>query len=288
MSETRNTLSRVVLALAAFLGLALAFTAAPAQTAAKPAAKVARQPLTGTPSLARIERSGVLRVGIAINAPFVMHDKQGAAIGYSVDLARQLAEAMGWKLELVETSWPKLMSGLRSNQYDLVVSGLSITPQRARSALFSDPVGEFDVRVVALRDKLPSGGLAELQQLANAKVGVRQGALTLDYVRRALPAGAVVAVESESGALGDLLAGKLDAYVAETPLPQVMAEVHADKLRVLDGPPLARTAHGIALRLADTDLLRVVNAWIVYEHASGWLKARDDYWFSGMGWAAQL
>ena len=293
MFETKRALPRFVVALAALLGLALACTAAPAQTPAKapakPVAKLARQqPLTGTPTLVQVERSGVLRVGVAINAPFVMHDKQGEPIGYSIDLARQLAAAMGWKLKLVETSWPNLMSGLRSNEYDVVVSGLSITPQRARSVLFSDPVGEFDIRIVAHRGRLPAGGLAELQQLQNPKVGAREGALTVDYARLALPANAVVAVGSESTALDDLLAGKLDAYVAETPLPQAMAAAHADKLRVLDGAPLARTAHGIALRLDDTGLLRIVNAWIVYERASGWLKARDDYWFKGTAWAAQL
>ena len=237
MLATRSALPCFVLALAAVLGLALAFTSAPAQTPATPAAK----------------------------------------------LARQLAAAMGWKLKLVETSWPNLMSGLLSNEYDAVISGLSITLQRARSVLFSDPVGEFDIRIVAHRGKLPTGGLAELQQLAQLKVGAHEGALTIDYARRALPANAIVTVGSESAALDDLLAGRLDAYIAETPLPQVMAEVHADKAQVLDGAPLARTAQGIAPRLEDTSLLRVVNAWIVYEHASGWLKARDDYGFKGTG-----
>lgn len=290
MLDTRTMLTRFVVAAAAAVGLALtpAFTPALAQAPAKPSPKFSRQPLTGTPSLARIDKSGVLRVGVAINAPFVMHDKQGAPIGYSVDLARQLAAAMGWKLQLVETSWPNLMSGLRSNDYDAIISGLSITPQRARGVLFSDPVGTFDINVVAQRARLPGGGLAELKQLANPKVGARKGALTVEFARRALPAAAIVEVDSEQSALNDLLAGKLDAYIAEAPLPQAMADVHGDTLRVLEGAPLARTAHGIAVRLDDASLLRVIDAWIVHEQASGWLKARDDYWFKGKDWAGQL
>ncbi len=278
------------------LGLAFAFTNAQAQArdtqaAPTPAAKSARAsrlPLTGLPTLAQVDRSGLLRVGIAINAPFVMHDSQGAPMGYSVDVARRLAAAMGWKLELVETSWPKLMSGLRSNEYDAVISGVSITPQRARHALFSDSLGSFDVSVVVDRGRLPAGGLAELRQLANARVGARAGTLMLDFTRDALPADKVIAVDAEGAALADLLGGKLDAYVAEAPLPQVMATAHADKLRLLDGAPLARTAHGIALRVGDGGLLRVVNAWIVQERASGWLPAREDYWFKGTSWGNQL
>lgn len=295
MPGTRSARAFAV-ALMALLGLAFAFADAQAQaqardTQATPATKAARAgrlSLTGVPTLAQIDKSGVLRVGVAINAPFVMHDKKGGTIGYSVDVARRLAAAMGWKLELVETSWPKLMSGLRSNEYDMVISGVSITPQRARHALFSDSLGNFDVSVVVSRGRLPEGGLAELRQLANARVGARAGQLTLDFARDALPADKVVAVDSEGAALADLLGGKLDAYVAEGPLPQVMAAAHADKLRVLDGAPLARTAHGIALRLDDASLLRIVNAWIVQERASGWLTARGDYWFKGTSWGSEL
>ncbi len=294
----RGPARALAVALATGLGLAFALSNVQAQAQARdpqaapaPAAKAARAarlPLTGLPTLAQVDRSGVLRVGIAINAPFVMHDKQGAPIGYSVDVARRLAAAMGWKLELVETSWPNLMSGLRSNEYDAVISGVSITPQRARHALFSDALGSFDVSVVVDRSRLPAGGLAELAQLSNAKVGARAGTLMLDLARDALPADKVVAVDAEGAALADLLGGKLDAYVAEAPLPQVMAAAHADKLRLLDGAPLARTAHGVALRVGDGGLLRVVNAWIVQERASGWLPAREDYWFKGTSWGAEL
>lgn len=296
--QTRNFVSHArtawVFIVAGVAVLGLAWSSADAQAQARdaqaaPAAKAAaRLPLTGAPTLARIDQSGVLRVGIAIHAPFVMHDQQGAPIGYSVDIARRLAAAMGWKLDLVETSWPKLMSGLRSNEYDLVVSGLSITPQRARHALFSDSLGNFDVNVVVNRARLPEGSLDALGRLANAKVGARAGELTLDFARDALPADKVVAVDAEGAALAELLAGQLDAYVAEAPLPQVMAAAHADKLRLLDGAPLARTAHGIALRLGDAGLLRIVNAWIVYERASGWLASREDYWFKGTSWGSQL
>lgn len=263
-------------------------TATPATATPVNPKPVARLPLTGMPTLAKIRQSGVLRVGIALNAPFVMHDKEGQPIGYSVDLARRLAASMGWKLKLVETSWPNLMSGLRSNEYDVVISGVSITPQRALWARFSHPVGEFDVDVVANRGKFPSGGIAALGKLAGARIGAREGELTVDYARDAFPGRTVVAVASESTGLADVVSGKLDAYVAEAPLPQVAAAVHPDTLRVLDGAPLARTAHGIAVRVGDHGLLRVINAWIVYERASGWLQARAAYWFQGTGWATQL
>lgn len=289
-----KTTFRLILALVALLGFPPAFADTPAKAKdAVPAAmtnpaRADRLPLTGTSTLAAIDKSGVLRVGIAINAPFVMHDKEGQPIGYSIDLARRFAAAMGWKLQVVETSWPNMMTGLRTNDYDVVISGLSVTPQRARFVQFTDPLGEFDIDAVVNRGKFKSGGLADLRKLAHAKVGARKGELTVDFARSALPAADIVEVDDENAAIADLVSGKLDAYIAEAPLQQVLEKAHADKLSALGNEPIARTAHAFAVRLHDAGLLRVLNAWITYERTSGWLKSRGDYWFSGTDWAVEL
>lgn len=288
-----KTASLLAFALAVLFG-ASAFADQPTMTkastpttASKPA-KAGHRPLTGTSTLTAIERSGVLRVGVAVNAPFVMHDKDGQPIGYSIDLARRFAAAMGWKLQVVEASWPNLTTGLRTNDYDVVISGLSVTPQRARFVQFTDPVGEFDIGVVVNRSKFAHGGLADLRKLAHAKVGVRKGELTVDFARVALPEADIVELDNENTAVADLGSGKLDAYVAEAPLPQVLEKVHPDKLRALGNEPIARTAHALAVRPNETGMLRVLNAWITYERASGWLKSRNDYWFNGTAWATEL
>lgn len=41
-------------------------------------------------------------------------------------------------------------------------------------------------------------------------------------------------------------------------------------------------------RLGDVSLMRVIDAWITYEHAAGWLQARDAYWFKGTSWGTEL
>ena len=76
--------------------------AAPAAATQGKRAKI--EPLTGEDALSRIDARGTLRVGVAVNAPWVMHDKNGELAGFSVDVAKKLAADMGWKLELVTTS----------------------------------------------------------------------------------------------------------------------------------------------------------------------------------------
>jgi polar amino acid transport system substrate-binding protein len=253
----------------------------PGKPATAPAAKLAL-PLTGTSTLAKIGQAKLLRVGVAINAPWVMHDRNGELFGYSIDLARKIGEDMGWRVEIVTTSWPRLLYDLRTDQFDVVVPGLSITPQRALLAHFSQPYGEYDIAVVMNRARYPKGGTRELA------AAVHKGTLTADIARSRLPQAEIVEIDDEEQAIADLRAGKFDGYAAEAPTPLLLEKIYPKQLRALVADPLARSAHGLAVRLDDRDLLDVLNAWIVDRQASGWLNERETYWFETTDWASQL
>lgn len=262
--------------------------AQPEPGAAAVTKKAATLPLTGTSSLAKIEAKKVLRVGVAINAPWVMHDKNGELIGYSVDLARKIGADMDWRVEFVTTSWSRLLYDLRTDQFDVVVSGLSITPQRALQARFSQPYGEYDIGLVVNRSRFAQGGTRELAAAGKKRIAVRKGTLNVDVARSGLPGAEIVEIDDEEQAIADLREGKFDGYVAEAPLPLLLEKLFPQQLRALAGTPLARTAHGLAVRQDDRDLLDVLNAWIVNRQASGWLNAREVYWFETTDWAGQL
>ena len=242
----------------------------------------------GKSTLEKIEESSLLRVGIALNAPWVMHDAHGAPIGYSIDVARRFAASMGWKVRFVESTWARLLPGLRADQFDVVISGLAITPQRARYVQFTDPIREFDVTIMVNRGRLPRAGLAELRKIAHAKVAARKDQVTVEFARNALPDADILEIDDEEAAIAELRAGKIDAYVAEVPLLHLLEKAHPTQLRVLDNDPITRTAHGFAVRRGDAELRRILEAWIVYESASGWLKERGRHWFEDTDWVKSL
>ncbi|MDL1869833.1 amino acid ABC transporter substrate-binding protein [Gammaproteobacteria bacterium PRO6] len=266
--------------------------AAPAQAAPaadKPAARRGpRLPVDGVAALSRIEAQHTLRVGVALNAPWVMHDKDGQLFGYSIDVARKLAADMDWKLELVETSWPGLFDDLRTNRFDVAIAGISITPQRARRIAFSQPTGEFAVSLVANRAKLGRQGVAGLKADPQRRIAVHKDTLTAELAKAALPAAQWVEFDDDHQAIADLRDGKVDALVAEAPLPELLARAFPKRLQVSEQGVLARTAHGIALRRGETALRDVLDAWVVQAQASGWLKARAAHWFEQSAWLDQL
>jgi len=82
-------------------------------------------------TLATVRKRGALRVGVAITEPMVMHNAAGELIGFSIDVAHQLAKDMGVSVEFVETSWSQIIPDLLDKHFDLIISGLWVTPTRA-------------------------------------------------------------------------------------------------------------------------------------------------------------
>ena len=81
----------------------------------------------------------VLRVGSTGDyKPFSYRIGKGPEfIGLDVEMAASLAQAMGRKLEIVPTSWSSLMKDFEDGRFDIALSGISITPDRQKKALFS-------------------------------------------------------------------------------------------------------------------------------------------------------
>jgi cyclohexadienyl dehydratase len=89
------------------------------------------------PASERISASGVLRVGMTGDyAPFSL-ERNGELSGFDVDASTALAQALGVGVVFVRTTWSTLMEDYRAGRFDVAMSGISITEERAREASFS-------------------------------------------------------------------------------------------------------------------------------------------------------
>jgi ABC-type amino acid transport substrate-binding protein len=85
--------------------------------------------------------AGVLRVGLTEDyRPFSFPDASDKVEGIDVDMAMSLAQSLGVKLEIVKTSWSTLKSDLEGNSFDIAMGGITITLDRQKVGLFSNPV----------------------------------------------------------------------------------------------------------------------------------------------------
>ena len=99
-----------------------------------------------------IKKAGKIRIAIDLAIPpFGMTDDKMQPTGSDVDLARLLAKDMGVELEIVTTTGPTRIPMLQTNKADIVVSTLSITPDRAKVIDFTIPYADHPSVVGALK-----------------------------------------------------------------------------------------------------------------------------------------
>jgi cyclohexadienyl dehydratase len=67
-------------------------------------------------------------------------DASGKVEGIDVDMAMSLAQSLGVKLNIVKTTWSTLKSDLEANSFDIAMGGITITLDRQKVGLFSNPV----------------------------------------------------------------------------------------------------------------------------------------------------
>ncbi|HMK34466.1 MAG TPA: transporter substrate-binding domain-containing protein [Desulfomonilaceae bacterium] len=106
-----------------------------------PATEKATEKKDGT--LQEIKKRGELRVGMQVGyVPFQMLGNQGNLVGLDVDLAEMVAADLKVGLRIVRQSWQGLLSSLLEGQTDVVISAMTVTPERNSEVMFTQPVLE--------------------------------------------------------------------------------------------------------------------------------------------------
>jgi len=95
---------------------------------------------TDSPTLDRIRAAGVLRIGTTGDyTPFSLLQPDGSYQGADIDMAHDLAERLGVRLEFVPTVWVDLLDHFLADHFDIAMGGVTVTPERAEKACFSIP-----------------------------------------------------------------------------------------------------------------------------------------------------
>ena len=231
-----------------------------------------------------VRRRGVLKVGVATFVPWAMPSKSGELIGFEIDMAKQLADDLGVKVEFVRAAYPNLLDDLLADRFDIIVSGMSITPARALVANFSIPVAETYVRLVASREKAPGIRTAAGFDRPEVTIGVRAGAIGEQVAKSSFPKAKIQPFEDEDVALDALLTGKVAAFVAKSPAPEFLLAKAGSKLYLPLADPLAKSREAFVVRKGDPDFLAFLDTWIRYQQDTGWLAEKRKYWFDGFAW----
>lgn len=237
-------------------------------------------------TIEEILKRGELRVGFEAGyMPFEMTDKKGNFVGFDIDMAKEMAKAMGVKFVPVNTAWDGIIPSLITGKFDIIMSGMTVTQERNLKVNFADP--NIVVGQAILLAKKHEGAVKSYKDLNDSKFVVtsKLGTTGEQAVKRKIPKCTYKSFETETEAVLEVINGKADAYVYDQPnCVVIMAEQGVGKLIFLDEPftyePLAW-----AVRKGDPDYLNWLNNFLRQVKNDGryeriynkWIKSTDWY-----------
>jgi polar amino acid transport system substrate-binding protein len=239
-------------------------------------------------TVATIRMRGLLRVGVVSNEPFVTRDAKGELTGFSIDLGRQLAADLGVDVEFVPTSWTQVIPDLIGRQFDLIASGLWITPARALVVNFSAPTSIGAMYLVASKSLAPAMKTRQDFDKVDVRIVVYKGSSQESLAGRLFPKATLVKIEGDADPVAPVLEGKAHALLVTTPTPKLVVNQAPDKLYQPFEEALQVTTAALAVRKGDPDFLNYLDSWIAFQREGGWLADRQNYWFRTTDWAKGL
>lgn len=227
-------------------------------------------------TLTDIQQRGKIIVGTQFAFPnWGFYDAERKPAGFDIEMAQELAKAMGVELELVETTSPNRIPYLDTKKVDLVISVFSVTPERALRVAFSRPYAAL----IAVLFSKEGDAITSPADLAGKTVAVSKGTGSAARIKSLAPEGTnFLEFDAPADTFLAVLQGKADAgaegfdgvatFVAENPGFAIKGEPLAPNFLV-----------SVGMRQDDTTLVRFIDTWLLTMENDGKIDAIYKKWF---------
>lgn len=209
-----------------------------------------------------------LRVGTTGDyAPFSV-ERNGRYTGIDIDMARNLAAALGVKLVLVHTTWPHLMRDLRAGRYDIAMGGVSRNTARERYGYFSTPYYHGGKAAIArCSDAAKYTSLAAIDR-PGVRVIVNPGGTNAAFVRRNIKRAKVITFSNNRKIFDQIIDHKADVMITDSIEVKLQAARHKSLCDTMPGKTLTYLDKAY-LMPQDNALKAYVDNWLDLRRKDG-------------------
>ncbi len=233
-----------------------------------------------SPVLERVTKKGQLRVGMSgEQMPLNGLDASGKFIGLEPELAEHLAEAMNVELEIVKIPFPGLLPALQRGEVDLVMSGLTITPQRNIEFAFAGPYFVSGKSILTLSRELAMVADESDLDRKGLRLVALESSTSAAFVKTKLPKVKLVTTPSVTRGVQMVREAKVDAMVAD--MPTCVYAVLQDPSLATLAIPLTVEPIGIAVPGNDPLLVNLLDNYLEALSAAGELEELNRKWLRG-------
>ncbi|WP_273820207.1 transporter substrate-binding domain-containing protein [Pseudomonas asplenii] len=229
--------------------------------------------------LDRIIQQGVLRVGTTGDYKPFSYKSGEHFIGLDIELAQELAQSMGAKLQLVPTTWPTLMNDLQADHFDLAISGISVNMERQRKAFFSQPYQRDGKTPITLCSRQQA--FQTLEQIDRPQVTaiVNPGGTNEKFARANLKQARIVVHDDNVTIFQQIVDGKADLMMTDAVETRLQEKLHPQLCAVHPDQPFDFSEKAVLLP-RDIVLKQYVDQWLHQDMESGRFAKRMQKWLA--------
>lgn len=170
----------------------------------------------------KIKERGELRVGLSADyAPMEFeHTVNGKTeyAGVDIDLAKKIAKDNNLKLKIVNMSFDSLLGALKTGKIDIIISGMTSTPERKKQVDFSDSYMMTKNIMLVKKDKVNE--YKDIKDFNNKKVGAQKGTEQEKIAQTEIENASITSLSRLPDVILALKSGKVEGAVVEKPVAE--------------------------------------------------------------------
>jgi polar amino acid transport system substrate-binding protein len=206
-------------------------------------------------TLEGIRQAGAARIGYNNEIPFAFYDTATRQVtGETPEVVRHILRKMGIaQVEGILTEFGGLIPGLNAGRFDIIASGMYVTPMRCEQIAFSEPISCVgQVFLVKSGNPLGLHSYEDAGRQPTARLGIVSGGIELQYARSArIPEDRITIFPDPPSALAGLQAGRVDAMGGPFPSLQTLLNQAGDSQIELAQPFHEPIIEGKAVKLCE-------------------------------------
>ncbi len=208
--------------------------------------------------------------------PFEAKDEAGEPTGVSVDLMKAFGEYIDREIKIENTAWDGLIPSLQTGTADIVISSMTIRPDRAEQVDFSDPYANALLAVLVNKNS-DASSIEDLNQTGK-KLAVKSGSTGHLYAESNLTNAEVIVLPDESACVTEVAQGRADGFIYDQLTIYRNWQKNLDTTEAIFIPFQEPEKWGIAVQKGNSELLEQLNAFLKeFREEGGYDKLVEKY-----------
>ena len=203
-------------------------------------------------TLAEVKEAGKLVIATSPDFPPFESLEGNDVVGIEVDIMKLVCQELGVECEFVQMDFDSVLIGIQAAKYDCAMSGITVTPDREKNMLFTDPY-YVAAQVIVVKSDSAIAGKADL---AGKKISVQTGTTAESGCQdEGLE---IESFQANADAKAALTTGRVDAWVVDNLTALQMVE-EGDGLKILS-ENMTEEPYAFAFAKGSEDLVAEITA----------------------------